>query len=317
VGLQLRVEFDGTATPVTVANGGSGVISASRSGQTLNFTSVASIMVQGTSAADTLGWAGPISQGLTFNGSGGNDTIDVTGGIYTFSSDAKNMSPSGSVAITVGAGGTAMFNATQHLRSLTVLDGGGAVLGANGSRVLRTAGLSVAPTGTVDLKDNDLIVDDGSYTDVRAKVLAGFGGGLGGITSTSSDGSQILALFDNALIGSTDWNGETIGANAVVGKYTYFGDVNFDGQVTGDDYTIIDSNLNTTPAVGLEWLSGDANLDGIVTGDDYTTIDSNLGLGSGNPLSASSLSVVPEPGSIALIAAPVALGLVRRRRRIN
>jgi hypothetical protein len=74
-------------------------------------------------------------------------------------------------------------------------------------------------------------------------------------------------------------------AGAIVGKYTYFGDANFDGQVTGDDYTVIDANLNVTPPVGMEWLYGDANLDGTVTGDDYTVIDANLGLGNGNPLS--------------------------------
>jgi hypothetical protein len=53
---------------------------------------------------------------------------------------------------------------------------------------------------------------------------------------------------------------------------TYFGDANIDGQVTGDDYTVIDANLNTTPLAGLAWLSGDMNLDGSVTGDDYTVI---------------------------------------------
>ena len=148
----------------------------------------------------------------------------------------------------------------------------------------------------MNLADNDLIVEYGTnpsaFGDVKGQVLGGFGGSTG-IYSSTSDGSQILALFDNGLVGAGDWNGEPVGTNCVIGKYTYFGDVNFDGQVTGDDYTIIDSNLNTTPPEGFEWLSGDANLDGIVTGDDYTTIDSNLGLGSGNPLSPASFSHTP------------------------
>jgi hypothetical protein len=93
--------------------------------------------------------------------------------------------------------------------------------------------------------------------------------------------------------------------------------------VTGDDYTIIDSNLNTTPAAGIAWLRGDMNIDGSVTGDDYTVIDSNLGLGTSNPLSASSLgggltpsslSVVPEPSGLMLLAAGAGMIAARRRR---
>jgi hypothetical protein len=143
--------------------------------------------------------------------------------------------------------------------------------------------------------------------------LAGFGNTTGIISSTS-DGSQILALFDNSLVGASEWAGQPIGANAVVGKYTYFGDANLDGQVTGDDYTVVDANLNTDPAAGLEWLSGDANLDGIVTGDDYTVIDANLGLGVGNPLTRSQLGAIPEPRAI-VGAIGASIVLMRRQRR--
>jgi hypothetical protein len=99
-------------------------------------------------------------------------------------------------------------------------------------------------------------------------------------------------------MGVADWppgSGNTISPTAVVGKYTYFGDMNIDGPVTGDDYTVVDANLGSDPVAGSEWLSGDANLDGIITGDDYTVIDANVGLGVGNPLSAARLSALPEP----------------------
>jgi len=97
-------------------------------------------------------------------------------------------------------------------------------------------------------------------------------------------------------VGATQWAGQPIGSSAIVGKYTYFGDMNLDGQVTGDDYTV-DSNLNTTPLAGLAWPRGDANLDGIITGDDYTVIDANLGKGVGNPLAPTRWSEQDRTGS--------------------
>ena len=209
---------------------------------------------------------------VSLSGGSGSDTLSLGAGpIPPFSIDV--------------AGGLLDFAATTHLESLSIAGDGSATLpAANGA--LRTQSLSIAPGGRLDLADNDL-VDDGEFSTILALVLSGFGNAGGGIASSTSDGSQILALFDNALVGLIDWAGEPIGANTIVGKYTYFGDINFDGQVTGDDYTIVDANLESDPAVGLEWLSGDANVDGIVTGDDYTIIDANLGLGVGNPISRS------------------------------
>jgi hypothetical protein len=142
--------------------------------------------------------------------------------------------------------------------------------------------------------------------------------GIISTTAQNDGGKEILALFDNALIGSPDWppgSGNTIAANAIVGKYTYFGDVNFDGQVTGDDYGTIDANLNTTPAPGVAWLYGDANLDGQVTGDDYGTLDATLGNGTANPLSAAGAAAVPEPGSLTMITLAALVTFGRRRRK--
>jgi hypothetical protein len=167
----------------------------------------------------------------------------------------------------------------------------------NGNRTLYVAGLSIAPMAKLDLNDNDLVVSYGTnpnpFTTIRDYVFNGYSpapdpGKTGIVSSTGqSAGNTILALIDNALVGAGDWplgSGNTIDLNSIVGKYTYFGDMDFDGQVTPGDYGILDANLGTTPPPGIAWLSGDADLDGSVTPGDYGILDANLGSGIGAPL---------------------------------
>jgi len=255
-------------------------------------------------------------------------------------------SPGGSAALTVNSGssltaytvrmfGGGTFNGTGGSASMNSVSGNGALnISGNGratinpdgtaAGVCSVASLSISGAGALDLNDNDLVVDysgPSPFTTLRSYVFAGFSfvvdptkTGIVSSTSQNSGGKTILALFDNALVGAGDWppgSGITIDATAVVGKYTYFGDMNLDRQVTGDDYVAIDSNLNTTPPAGIAWLRGDANLDGIVTGDDYAVIDSNLGNGVGNPLASAAIAI-PEPGCGLLL---LALPLVPRRLR--
>jgi autotransporter-associated beta strand protein len=286
--------------------------------------------------AGGIGGAGPVTKAgagaLTVNGAIGR-TGDTTlaGGTLVLDSPTN-----GSFAQITGLGGsltklnTNLITATRLEANNLIVESGilqvsnRATVG--GIRTTRVNSLSLGATGTLDNNDHDLVVNNGVFTDIESQVLAGFGNPTapGAITSSAATGVEILALFDNSLIGAGDWNGLPIGPNAIVGKYTYFGDANIDGQVTGDDYGVVDANLNTTPAVGLGWLSGDMNLDGSVTGDDYGVIDANLGLGVGNPLSASalgsmpagSLSAVPEPSALAIVGANVGM-LLARRRRVN
>jgi hypothetical protein len=129
----------------------------------------------------------------------------------------------------------------------------------------------------------------------------------------------MLILFNNALVGATDFpfgSGNTISANAIVGKYTYLGDADLDGQVTSQDYTAIDANLGTNGLdLGVSWFYGDMDFDGNITTADYTGIDSALGFGQGNPLSLSAQSV-PEPSAIfSAIALATSISLTRRQRR--
>jgi len=267
----------------------------------------------------------------------------VDSGNVVFQADAGGVAAAHNLRLFTN--GNVTFNSSQHLAELGVNAGGRATLAARNSppKVLYTNALSIAYdvvnslyTGTLDLNDNDLVVNYGTnpseFANVQQAVFAGYSASVDpsktGIISTTSQnnaGVTILALFDNAMIGVGDWpagSGNTVPANAVIGKYTYFGDVSFDGQVTGDDYAIIDANLGTVPDPGVAWLAGDANLDGQVTGDDYAVIDANLGLGNGMPLSPQALSsgggaAVPEPASAGVLCAAAAGAILRRRRRQN
>jgi hypothetical protein len=191
-----------------------------------------------------------------------------------------------------------------------------------------------AENGALDLNDHDLIVDytgASPFTTLQNYVFDGlrFNGdpaATAGIVSTTGNNStapagNILVLFENSFVdgGSTvaltdTWDGVTVDIDTVIGKYTFFGDANLDGQVNADDYTTADSNRAVT--AGALWTQGDVNLDGAVTPDDYTTMDSNRGQGTADPLApTSALTPIPEPASVMVLTFAGLSCLKRRRRR--
>jgi methionine-rich copper-binding protein CopC len=290
-GTTVHADFYGSIPGITL-DATVGDITASDGTTTLSFSSVTSVIVTGTANADTLNFNGPVTPSIAFNGGAGADVLNVDAGTYTFSADAVLTSPN--LTINVNAG-QVFFNATQHLNSLNIAGGARATVSANGDRVLTANTLSIANLGTLDLNDNDLVVSGGNFSTLQALILGGYRSGpdssATGIISTTSqtvhDGTTILALFDNSLGGFADYpfgSGNSIAAGAIVGKYTYIGDTNFDGQVTPQDYTATDSNLGTSVEPGISWFYGDTNFDGNIDATDYAGIDGALGLGVGNPL---------------------------------
>jgi hypothetical protein len=103
--------------------------------------------------------------------------------------------------------------------------------------------------------------------------------------------------------------------------YTYAGDANLDGFLSGDDYAAIDFNIAVPNSSG--WYNGDFNYDGIISGDDYATIDFNIVAqgapfptgGSAVAASLSGVTAVPEPASLSALGLTAAALMGRRRRR--
>jgi fibronectin-binding autotransporter adhesin len=171
---------------------------------------------------------------------------------------------------------------------------------------------------------------------IRALLVSGYDGGAwdgAGINSASAhaDSSHLRALgYGNAAdLGFVSFGGSPVGADAVLVKFTYYGDSSLDGNVDlGNDFTLF---LAGYLSGASSWELGDYNYDGKVDAVDFGLfIDSYKSLGGsmgdlapvieGAPLTtaqkAQLLSVVPEPDSVMLITAVFAgCSVIRRRRR--
>jgi hypothetical protein len=64
--------------------------------------------------------------------------------------------------------------------------------------------------------------------------------------------------------------GELTDATAVLVKYTYYGDTDFNGVINFDDYSRTDAGFNQNRR---GWLNGDFDGNGVVNFDDYSLID--------------------------------------------
>jgi hypothetical protein len=275
------------------------------------------------SSGETLtinGLTGSVLTGILSN----SGTLAVTGGTTQLLS---NSTASGT--FTVSSGATLKINGTLGLTTLTsngatvfAANSGSGILarsfssigiGSSGAvsitaatqtagpmvnpnrTVLVTPGLAITAGGTLNLNNNDMIVQNvgaTGLTTIVSEIKQGRNGGSGGawtgtgITSSSAAATPTTTALavelnnngsGNTLVSSFD--GQTVGNADVLVKYTYAGDANFDGVVNGSDYALIDNGYNadqsylaqnpggTSPPL-TGWRNGDFNYDGVINGDD-------------------------------------------------
>ena len=224
-------------------------------------------------------------------GTTGVDTLNVNGGTFQFPTDARDTTAN--LNVNVGPAGTVVFNATQHLNDLTVA--GNASLAAGGAKKIVTKGLSV--TGKLNLRNHDLIYDYSGASPIGTPTGGVYNGVTGALQSAYQEGSWggngIMTDEENALAAlttlgiaeaadifglggsaTTNWEGETVDATAVLIKYTWAGDTNFDGKLDADDYGTIDFSVLVSGSFG--YYAGDFTFDGKVDADDYGLIDFNI-----------------------------------------
>jgi hypothetical protein len=178
------------------------------------------------------------------------------------------------------------FANTQHLKDLNIGQGGIAFVEQGGDKVLVTSFLTMATTGfpaQLDLFDNDMIVTGApALPAIQALINTARHGGDwtgSGITSTSarnrSPRNTTLAAMSGAdyhgIYGAAaTFDGESFADSAVLVKYTYYGDADFNGRVNFDDFVRTDNGFNNH-ATG--WKNGDFDGNGTINFDDYVLID--------------------------------------------
>lgn len=333
-----------------------------------NALTIAGDITNSSSSAQTINLNLTLGAALQFNAASGNLTVNGTvanGGNSLTVTGSSNTTLSGAISgsgrlVKTGAGllslsgdnsysgGTTVSAGTLTVGHVHGLGSGGLTIN-NTAKTTLQAGLTApvqlpsltlqggaAPTATLDITDNNLIVHNGNLATLTAQIKSGFNltGALwtgAGITSStaatdSSSATAVGIILNNNGGGGTIYSTWPVGADSggavavtntdVLMKYTYYGDANLSGVVDNtSDYSLWASGFTSGGSLG-GWLYGDFNYDGVVDNTvDYSLWATGFTSGGG-PLDAGGVQPVPEPSTLVLAA--LGLGgvatMLRRRQ---
>ncbi len=278
----------------------------------------------------------------------------VTGGTYTVT-DTADVIYQDTAGATIVQAGNKLTATSINGSTLSIAAGAKTMIAALSNTpagTSRLSGLTIAGstgawTGQLDLNGSDLLLEAtpasaaAALAQVTNQIKSGFDGGKWdgqGITSSASAADpqhdHALGVILNNFNGSpiyTTFDGQSVDANTILVKYTYYGDTNLDGKINGSDYTAIDNGFNE----GLHgWNNGDFNYDGVINGDDYLLLDNSFNLvgtpdasptemiatdtdqiSGASSTAAATSTPVPEPSTVGLLVATTAGFLIRRQRK--
>jgi uncharacterized delta-60 repeat protein len=279
----------------------------------LNMTATSASFTGGTSGAAL------ISLGATQNiqfpgGSGGADTLNITGGTYTVDADTSAGNPNVSVSVSTGANVT--FAGLQRLAGLAI-NGGSVTFAKTAVRNNNTiAALSIDATGSLDLTNQNLLTTTAVGT-VRQYLTRGYHAdangvaqwnGAGGINSSLAANNRSTLSIGYATAADNAGTGLGLTADQVLIKPTKPGDANLDGLVDISDLDVVLSNyLSGKPP---SWATGDFTYAGQTDISDLNMVLSNYL--SSNPFPSASTpaaAIVGAPSSSVAVAAPAVMNV--------
>lgn len=272
------------------------------SGRTLNVASSFRILANSSlqkSDAGTLNLQSTVQQTYQFGVS-----MSVIAGSVNFATDTVTSPNSTRNLDLVIFGGTVNASSNFHVNELSVL-GGLFTITQGLTRMLVVDDLLLgSPNGTIDLKDNTLLVINPSgsadaLTHVEQKIRSGFNNGTWsgiGIRTSRADafagGTVGYAAVPDVAGASGSYLQHAVLPGSVVARFTIDGDATLDRTTNFDDLLKLAANYNGT---SRRWSQGDFTLDGTTNFDDLLKLATRYnGTLAGAPAMAGSGDEVPD-----------------------
>jgi len=231
------------------------------------------------------------------------------------------------------AAAVALTLGTQHASALTPTYKATFELNTG---LYQTDTLTIGPTVALDMTNNWLIVHNGNLATLTSYGATGInladsgwwdGVGIQSATAAATNGlfTKGVGIIQNEYQGSpiyASWHGQAVLQTDILIAYTWEGDADLDGLITGLDTFLLGDNVDNGN-VYLGWLNGDFDYgnDGVTGLDTFlqgNAVDNggdvNQPLAGG--LASGGAAAVPEPTSLGLLALG-AFGLLRHRFRRN
>jgi hypothetical protein len=223
----------------------------------------------------------PLPTTITTNitGGPGSDTVAIVGSPSpdAVAFDASSISVNGA-SIALSETESESFDGAGGFDDVIVNSGATVALTATTQKL---SSLAINGSGTLDLRDSDLILD---YTgasplaSIQTLINTARNGGTwtgSGLTSSAArdnaaHNTTLGAIEAADYPGGSTFDGEPLDATMVLVKYTYYGDTDFNGKVNFDDYVRTDNGFNNHLS---GWTNGDFDGNGLVNFDDYVLID--------------------------------------------
>lgn len=234
---------------------------------------------------------------LRIIGTTGPDIITVNDTQVLFGSAAITLNAVERVDVDGQAGGdhiSALGNAninlwnTMDVGSLSIADNARVSVPPGGAQPVQLSDLSIADNGTLDLNDNDLILQSTlAERDARLSQLSGYihsgrskvptlwsGNGIISSSAAANPFTGLAIIINDKGNGKgplyAALDGVAVDTNSILVKYTWNGDSDLNGVLDVDDYFQIDRGFFIQATT---YRNGDFDLNGAVDADDYFLID--------------------------------------------